>query len=139
VAAAFAFLQGVDIIAGKFDWPLSIERALIIAACVGFFIALLLAWYHGERGVQKVSGTEQLQEAATHRFVSPLLSAQVAAGLDDRELAFAQLHKAFDLREPTLPDIGFDFSYDPIRADPRFQDLMKKLKLDVFFPLEARK
>jgi hypothetical protein len=67
-----------------------------------------------------------------------MLVAQVAAGLNDRDLAFAQLQKAFDLREPTLPDIGFDFSYDPIRADPRFQELMKKLKLDVFFPLAAK-
>ncbi|HEX3122070.1 MAG TPA: hypothetical protein VHQ21_02120, partial [Rhodanobacteraceae bacterium] len=41
VAASFAFLQGADIVAGKFDWPLWIERALIIAACVGFFVALL--------------------------------------------------------------------------------------------------
>jgi len=28
------------------------------------------------------------------------------------------LQKAFDLREPTLPDIGRDLSYDPIRFDP---------------------
>jgi len=60
VAAAFALLQGVDIVAGKFGWPDSIGRALIIALCVGLFITLLLAWYHGERGAQKVSGTELL-------------------------------------------------------------------------------
>jgi len=35
------------------------------------------------------------------------------------------LQKAFDLREPTLPDIGRDLSYDPIRSDPCFQDLEK--------------
>jgi TolB-like protein len=53
-------LQGVDIVAAKFGWPDSIGRALIIALCVGLFITLLLAWYHGERGAQKVSGTELL-------------------------------------------------------------------------------
>jgi TolB-like protein/tetratricopeptide (TPR) repeat protein len=26
--------------------------------CVGFFVALVLAWYHGERGAQRVSSTE---------------------------------------------------------------------------------
>jgi TolB-like protein len=31
---------------------------LIIASCVGFFVTLVLAWYHGERGAQRVSGTE---------------------------------------------------------------------------------
>ena len=60
VAAAFALLQGVDIVAQRFGWPESIERILIIASCIGFFVTLLLAWYHGERGAQKVSGVELL-------------------------------------------------------------------------------
>jgi TolB-like protein len=57
-AGAFALLQGVDIVAQRFAWPDAIERGLIIAVCIGFFVALLLAWYHGDRGAQKVSGTE---------------------------------------------------------------------------------
>ena len=59
-AAAFALLQGIDIVATRFGWPESIERLLIIALCIGFFVTVLLAWYHGERGAQKVSGTELL-------------------------------------------------------------------------------
>ena len=59
-AAAFALIQGVDIVATKFGWPDSVERMLIIASFVGFLVTLLLAWYHGERGAQKVSGTELL-------------------------------------------------------------------------------
>ena len=60
VAAAFALLQGIDIVATKFGWPVTVERLLIIAICVGFFITLLLAWYHGEQGRQRASGTELL-------------------------------------------------------------------------------
>ncbi len=60
VAAAFALLQGIDIVAQRFGWPETIERILIIVLCIGFFVTLLLAWYHGERGAQKVSGTELL-------------------------------------------------------------------------------
>src|SRR6185312_2689984 len=56
----FALLQGVDMVAAKFGWPDAIERGLIIAACAGFFVTLLLAWYHGERGAQKVTGIELL-------------------------------------------------------------------------------
>ncbi|MGN6729212.1 MAG: tetratricopeptide repeat protein [Rhodanobacteraceae bacterium] len=58
VAFSFALLQGVDIVAQRFAWPDSIERLLILALAVGFVIALVLAWYHGERGAQRVSGTE---------------------------------------------------------------------------------
>jgi serine/threonine-protein kinase len=60
VAFAFALLQGVDIVAQRFDWPAQIERLLIIALAIGFCVALVLAWYHGERGVQRVTGTELL-------------------------------------------------------------------------------
>ena len=60
IAAAFALLQGIDIVATKFGWPVTVERLLIIAICVGFFITLLLAWYHGEQGRQRASGTELL-------------------------------------------------------------------------------
>ena len=58
VAAVFALLQGVDIVAQRFVWPELVERILIIAACVGFFVTLVLAWYHGERGAQRVTRTE---------------------------------------------------------------------------------
>ncbi|HEY1583946.1 MAG TPA: tetratricopeptide repeat protein [Chthoniobacterales bacterium] len=58
VAAAFALLQGIDIVASRFGWPDWIERALIIASCIGFFVIVVLAWYHGERGAQRVSSTE---------------------------------------------------------------------------------
>jgi len=58
VAFAFALLQGVDIVAQRFALPASIERLLILALALGFCVALVLAWYHGERGAQKISGTE---------------------------------------------------------------------------------
>src|SRR4249919_817623 len=60
VAAAFALLQGVDIVAQQFGWPESVRRGITLALVVGFFVALVLAWYHGERGAQRVSGTELL-------------------------------------------------------------------------------
>jgi len=60
VAAAFALLQGIDIIASRFGWPDAIERILIIVSCIGFFVVLVLAWYHGERGAQRVTGAELL-------------------------------------------------------------------------------
>ena len=36
------------------------DALLIIALGVGFFVTLVLAWYHGERGAQRVTGTELL-------------------------------------------------------------------------------
>ena len=60
VAAAFALLQGLDIVANRFELPSQTIRLVILAMIVGFFVTLILAWYHGERGAQRVSGTELL-------------------------------------------------------------------------------
>ena len=60
VAAAFALLQGIDIVAQQFGWPEGVRRGITLALVVGFFVALVLAWYHGERGVQRATGTELL-------------------------------------------------------------------------------
>ena len=55
VAAAFALLQGIDIVAQRFGWPEQTMRFVIIALSVGLFVTLVLAWYHGERGAQRVT------------------------------------------------------------------------------------
>ncbi|HEX3124264.1 MAG TPA: hypothetical protein VHQ21_13270, partial [Rhodanobacteraceae bacterium] len=59
-AGAFALLQGLDIIAQQFAWPDGVRRGITIALAIGFLVALVLAWYHGERGAQRVTGTELL-------------------------------------------------------------------------------
>ena len=59
-AAAFALLQGVDIVAQRFGWPESIERGLIVVLAVDLFVTIVLAWFHGERRAQRVTGTELL-------------------------------------------------------------------------------
>ncbi|MGB8635004.1 MAG: hypothetical protein WCD36_06920, partial [Rhodanobacteraceae bacterium] len=58
VAFAFALLQGIDIVAHQFGWPDNVQRGCTLALVVGFVVALVLAWYHGEQGRQRVSGTE---------------------------------------------------------------------------------
>jgi TolB-like protein len=60
LAAAFALIQVLDIVAQRFGWPEQTERLVIVALSVGFFVTLVLAWYHGERGAQRVGGTELL-------------------------------------------------------------------------------
>jgi len=100
-----------------------------------------LGWAYGLAGetakARKV--IEQLEAMAGTRYVSPLKIGSVAAGMNDRDLAFAQLEKAYGVRDPNLPFIGEESDYDPIRDDPRFRDMLKRLKLDVFFPETPKK
>ena len=57
-AIAFALLQGLDIVAQRFAWPVQVERVLIVLLVLGFFVTVVLVWFHGERGAQRVSGVE---------------------------------------------------------------------------------
>ena len=60
VAFAFALIQVLDVVADSYDWPHSAMHVVFGLIALGFAIALLLAWYHGERGAQRVSGAELL-------------------------------------------------------------------------------
>ena len=59
-AAAFALLQGLDIVAHQFGWTDRLQRAVTLVLILGFALTLVLAWYHGERGQQRVTSTELL-------------------------------------------------------------------------------
>ncbi|HJR11983.1 MAG TPA: hypothetical protein VJ823_11310 [Rhodanobacteraceae bacterium] len=60
IAAAFALIQVIDVVASRFDWPAQLERIVILGLAVGFVVTLVIAWYHGEKGRQRVSGAELL-------------------------------------------------------------------------------
>ena len=58
VAGAWGLLQGLAYLSSVFQWPAQLQRPVTMAFLVGLPIALVLAWYHGDRGHQRVSGRE---------------------------------------------------------------------------------
>ena len=58
VAGAWALLQAIDFLADAFDWPGASKRFATLASLVGLPIAIVVAWYHGERGQQRISAAE---------------------------------------------------------------------------------
>ena len=57
-AGAWALLQVVGFAADTFDWPRQIQQFASIGLAVGLPVVLVVAWYHGDRGQQRVSGAE---------------------------------------------------------------------------------
>jgi TolB-like protein len=57
-AASFAALQLFGIVADSLEWPKAAMRWGLAAVLLGFLVTLVLAWFHGERGQQRVSGVE---------------------------------------------------------------------------------
>ena len=58
VAGAWALLQGLAYLSTVFHWPAQLQRPATTAFLVCLPVALVLAWYHGDRGQQRVSGRE---------------------------------------------------------------------------------
>ena len=51
----------------------------------------------------------------------------VFAGDHDRSMEW--LERAFEVRDPGLPYVSWDPHWDPMRSDPRFQDLLRRMNL----------
>ena len=82
----------------------------------------------GERG----KAQEILKRVQTTReYVSPTELSVLYLALGQREEAFALLEKAYAVHDLQLGNLGVDASYDSLRGDPRFTDLMRRVGLPV--------
>jgi len=57
---AWGLLQGLEYLSDTFGWPPLLQQFATLAFLVGLPIVLVIAWYHGDRGEQKVSAAEFL-------------------------------------------------------------------------------
>jgi hypothetical protein len=71
---------------------------------------------------------QQLNERGKYR--SPLLIGIAYAAAGDREAALNWLSKAVDEHAPWLPELKLEPMYDPLRSDPRFIALVKRVGLE---------
>jgi TolB-like protein/lipopolysaccharide biosynthesis regulator YciM len=60
LAGAWLMMQLMDVLAGHWGFTDAIGRIFDLALVLGLFVTLILAWYHGEKGRQRVSGPELL-------------------------------------------------------------------------------
>ena len=71
------------------------------------------------------------QEWAEYKsYVTPFSRALVYIGLGDFDAAFEWLDRAVDERDLHILHLTVKPVYDPIRADPRFHALLRKMKLE---------
>jgi TolB-like protein/Tfp pilus assembly protein PilF len=69
-----------------------------------------------------------MEEAAKYAYVSSIHFAVLHAQLGQNDEAFAWLVKAFEERQPWLGQLQFDPQFEPLRSDPRFSDLIRRIK-----------
>jgi len=68
-----------------------------------------------------------LPQAVKEGYVSPYNVALAHLGLGDKDESFAWLERAYAERDPVLAFINVEPTLDPLRSDPRFQDLLRRM------------
>ena len=71
----------------------------------------------------------ELTERSSRRYVCPYEVATIFAGLGEKDAAFEWLDKAVDARADCIPWLKPDPKVDPLRSDPRYAALLRRIGL----------
>jgi len=78
-------------------------------------------------GARQVLG--EMHAAAAQRYMTAWIFAVVYTGLGEHGEALSWLERAFDEHDGMVANLGIDPIFDPLRGDPRFEALLRRLAL----------
>jgi DNA-binding winged helix-turn-helix (wHTH) protein/Tfp pilus assembly protein PilF len=91
----------------------------------------LLAYIYGRAGQLERARheLEKLEKLSRHEQVDLVSMLWAHLGMGDKEEALADLEKAYSEHFGILVTLKVEPAYDPLRSDPRFQDLLRRVGL----------
>ena len=99
------------------------NRAAITLGDLGYVYALV-----GKRA-EAIDKIRELEEKYTRKEAIGQYIAAVYVGLGDKGKAFEWLEKDFQARNGKLAEIRWQIQFEPLRDDPRYKDLLKRMGL----------
>lgn len=128
-AISYAVLGEVYLSKGMYREGLSALEKYSALSRSGAPSLALLGYSHARLGERKESlqVIEALKAASKQSFVPALFVALVYAGLEDEDQAFTWLEKAYEERFNRLAYLKVEALWDPLRSDPRFADLLRRV------------
>jgi tetratricopeptide (TPR) repeat protein len=125
-------IWGSDLEAGKFKEAIAEMQKANLQESSPWEVGLLGYCYaaSGDRTRAKSMLEELNQMASRGRYVTPVAEAHIYIGLGDRERALDRLEQAYQTGSSMLFWLKVSHIYDPLRSDPRFIELLKKVRLD---------
>ncbi len=110
---AIAEIQNaVNLSGGSLVWVAALGRAYALAG----------------RRDEAIKILNELKARSKREFVPPAGFVGIYAALGDKDQAFAWLEKAYQERSDIIPALKLPV-FDPLRSDPRFQDLLRRVRL----------
>lgn len=107
----------------------AMQRSVQLSQRAPIFVALLGEAYAvaGRReDSQKV--LDELSETAKQRYVTPYILSRIYAALNKKDEAFRLLERAYEDHSPWMVFMKSDPRLDNLRHDPRFEDLLRRMK-----------
>ena len=104
------------------------------AAVTGGFKKAAEAVHHayatsGYQAALKECAKQQEREYSRGNFPFPGLVAEIYSRLLNKDKAFYWLEKAYEERDNSMVFLRVDPTYDPLRSDPRFEQLVRRVGL----------
>ncbi len=94
-------------------------------------IALLIrAYAHAGRRADALRLLEEMKRRKQTSYVPAAAFVNAYLGLDDKEMAFASLEQAYQEQSNILQYLKVHPFFDPLRDDPRFADLVRRVGLN---------
>jgi len=89
------------------------------------------AYIYGRAGRQELARREleKLEQLDRRQQVDPVTMLWAHLGVGDKEEALADLEKAYSEHFGMLTTLKVEPAFDPLRSDPRFADLLRRVGL----------
>jgi len=97
--------------------------AWAVAGCLGYAYAV------SGNQIQARQILDEFRRRASRQYVPALAFAMVYTGLGDKDRAFEWLSKAVEERGQHVTWLKVNPLWDPLRSDPRFTDLLRRMNL----------
>ncbi|HXU08688.1 MAG TPA: protein kinase [Blastocatellia bacterium] len=107
------------------------ERAVVLSnRAPGALGVLGMCYGYAGRKAEAIKILNELLELNRHRYVTPVALVQVYIGLGAKDQAFDWLEKAYQERSNFMAYLKVEAIADPLRSDPRFDDLLRRMGLN---------
>jgi DNA-binding winged helix-turn-helix (wHTH) protein/TolB-like protein/Flp pilus assembly protein TadD len=128
-AAAYVFLgQAYDLKGSYAEAIAAYQKAIDLSQRTTNIMGLLgHAYAVSGRRDEALKIVKELKEVSADKSVSPYDLAIVYTGLGDKDNAINQLNRAYEERAGWIIAIKVEPMFDPLRSDPRFADLQRRL------------
>jgi TolB-like protein/Flp pilus assembly protein TadD len=116
---------------GKYNDALAELQRAVSSATKSTLVKSELGYAYAKAGRREeaLRVIEELQRSPGERRVSPFHIALIYIGLGENDRAIDLLEKAYDERVERLVWLRADPRFDPLRLDPRFNDLLTRMGL----------